>query len=260
MRNGLSAEDVRIATAAATAFLTPSPQLRTAPPKPSDGSEPSWIDGPLGKVPVVQMGEGRATLLVHGWEGQVGDFSSLIRTFLPAGYRLIAFDLPGHGASEGTTASIPDCAETVLRIQKTFGPLHAVIGHSVGAAISVHAAGKGLHTKHMVLISAPSRYEDYARRFAIRLGLSSQQTEEMIRVLDDTVDVHAVSIPETARRLSHRALFIHSMDDRVVPVSEGLANANAWPGARLLRVEGLGHRRILHSAVVLAAALRFISD
>lgn len=259
MANGLTPEDVRVAAAAATAFLTPA--RPGSAPRSFPGSPNSlWVRGPLGKVAVLRAGEGPAVLLVHGWEGQVADFASFIFTFLEAGYQLIGLDLPAHGSSEGATVSIPDCAQTLLRIAETFGGFTGVIAHSLGAAISVHAAGMGLEAKHMVLISAPSRYEEYARRFAAQSGLNSRQTEEMIRVLEERgTGIRDVSTPETARKLRQRALFIHSMDDRVVPASDALESANAWAGARFLRVEGLGHRRILQAPVVLESALEFIS-
>ncbi|HTQ77725.1 MAG TPA: hypothetical protein VMI15_06850 [Burkholderiales bacterium] len=43
-----------------------------------------------------------------------------------------------------------------------------------------------------------------------------------------------------------------------VPYAQGAALARAWPGARLLATEGLGHGRILEADRVLSAAAHFI--
>jgi len=43
--------------------------------------------------------------LVHGWEGQAGNFADLIPKLLSAGYHIVAFDGPSHGfSSQGSTS------------------------------------------------------------------------------------------------------------------------------------------------------------
>jgi pimeloyl-ACP methyl ester carboxylesterase len=54
------------------------------------------------------------------------------------------------------------------------------------------------------------------------------------------------------------ALIIHDHDDRDVSWHEGEAIARAWPHARFLRTEGLGHRRILLDPEVIGRAVRFL--
>jgi pimeloyl-ACP methyl ester carboxylesterase len=96
--------------------------------------------------------------------------------------------------------------------------------------------------------------------FARQAGLSSEETEEMIDVLESMgAEVRSISAAETARRLDQPALFIHSCNDRIVPIADGLECASAWPGARLLQLEGLGHGRILRASIVLEAIVKFIA-
>jgi len=52
---------------------------------------------------------------------------------------------------------------------------------------------------------------------------------------------------------------IHDRSDAYVPFAQGAALARAWPGARLLSTEGLGHGRILESDVTTRAAADFIA-
>jgi hypothetical protein len=61
------------------------------------------------------------------------------------------------------------------------------------------------------------------------------------------------------RAYGQLALLIHSADQRVVAIEDGVAGAAVWPGTRHLRVEGLGHRRLLGDPVVVAAAITFIA-
>ncbi len=60
---------------------------------------------------------------------------------------------------------------------------------------------------------------------------------------------HSVGLP---------ALIIHDRDDRDIPWQEGEAVARAWPHARFLRTEGLGHRRILRDPDVIDRVVRFL--
>jgi len=110
------------------------------------------------------------------------------------------------------------------------------------------------------LIAAPGHYERFARGFADAAGLNSHGTEAMLGTLQKVIggDVREISLPRRAPHLVQPALFIHSSDDRVAAVEDSLASAAAWPGARHLRVEGLGHRRILSDSAVVAAAIAFV--
>jgi hypothetical protein len=50
----------------------------------------------------------------------------------------------------------------------------------------------------------------------------------------------------------------HDRDDAEVPWSDGAAIAGAWPGARLVTTDGLGHRRILRDERVVSQAVAFV--
>ena len=123
----------------------------------------------------------------------------------------------------------------------------------------VHALGTGLQAGHAVPLAPPARYADYAASFARQAGRDAAGAAEMIRLLGQQgLDVHLVNTPRTAQMLTLPALVVHSDDDRVVPVNDGAEIVAAWSGAQLLRLTGLGHRRILQAPAVLAAALKFI--
>jgi pimeloyl-ACP methyl ester carboxylesterase len=58
--------------------------------------------------------------------------------------------------------------------------------------------------------------------------------------------------------LHAQALVIHDRNDRQVPVKQGAAFAEHWPGARLMITSGLGHARILRDDAVIDAAAAFV--
>jgi pimeloyl-ACP methyl ester carboxylesterase len=54
-------------------------------------------------------------------------------------------------------------------------------------------------------------------------------------------------------------LVVHDESDREVPFEAGATLASAWPGARLIKTQGLGHQRILRDPNVVDAVVRFVS-
>jgi len=216
---------------------------------------------PEGEVALQRVGTHPLVLLLHGWEGQASDLTAFAQPLLTAGFGLLALDLPAHGESAGRQTSIPQAARALRAVGEATGPLHAVIAHSIGAAVLVEALHAGMQVERAVLIAAPAYYERYARGFAAAAGLDGEGTESMLALLRDTVgvDLREISLPHRAPHLRQPVLFIHSADDRVVGIEGSLATAALWPGARHLRVEGLGHRRVLADPAVVAAALEFVS-
>lgn len=223
------------------------------------GAERIQVEGPTGTIFAAKAGSGPTVVLVHGWGGHSSDMGAFVPELMEAGFKVLVLDLPAHGESEGDSASLIDAAHALMALQYMTGPWHAVIAHSVGTAALVHALGSGLQADNVVLLAPPARYADYAAGFARQAGLDAAGAAEMIRLLaEQGVDVHEVNTPRTAEKLTQPALVLHSDDDRVVPLSDGEEIVAAWSGAQLLRLTGLGHRRILHAPDVLSAAMAFI--
>jgi hypothetical protein len=68
-----------------------------------------------------------------------------------------------------------------------------------------------------------------------------------------------VSLTGLADGQTASLLVVHDQDDRDVPFEQGAAVAASWPGAQLLETSGLGHRRVLRDAGVVAQAVSFIA-
>ncbi|MDB5813823.1 MAG: alpha/beta hydrolase fold protein [Rhodocyclales bacterium] len=254
----------------AQAFLTPRQFER--PPLPDWLAEARRFeaDGPIGKIAGRLIGEGPCVILLHGWEGSPTDFAAFVPPLLDAGLSVLALDLPAHGASEGERVSIPLAAQALLDVQSaldTANPtsppysLHAGIGHSLGAAILVHAMTLGFRVGRVALLSAPAHAMNYARDYCERDGLDASQTEEMLDLMHARfgVDLRAISMPTQAATLSQPALFLHSDDDRVIPIADSRLTASAWRGAQHVTVEGQGHARLLRNAEVIDRVTQFVS-
>jgi len=204
-------------------------------------------------------GNGPMVFLLHGWEGSSADMVPFVQPLVNTGYSVSALDLPAHGASEGTLASLFQFTRAVRQLLEKISHPHAVIAHSAGCPVIIEAIRSGMMTDAAVLIGSPARYKDQAILVARQLGLDHDGTEQMLHELAAMdVDVSAINTPLAARDLKIPGLVIHSDNDRVIPCALGKEVADAWPGAEYILVNGLGHRRILSSPEVIQAVVDFI--
>lgn len=203
-----------------------------------------------------------AVILAHGWGGCAAQMRAFVFPLLCAGYRVVAFDQPAHGVSEGKLTGLPDFAEVLTELAWQHGDVRAFIGHSLGGAAGALALATGrVRFEKVVLVSPPADLVGYSRRFArwhwmpeaVRRAMQSA-IEERYGVLWENLEV-----AHLAPRLRAEALVIHDRDDRMVPWTQGAHVAHLWPGARLMSTDGLGHGRILADEAVACAAAEFIA-
>jgi pimeloyl-ACP methyl ester carboxylesterase len=206
--------------------------------------------------------EAPAVLLAHGWGGHAAQMRPFVFPLLAAGFRVIAYDQPAHGVSEGRLTGLPDFADALAEVAAYHGDVRAMIAHSLGAAAGTLALASGkIALQAAVLVSPPADMVGYSRRFArwhwmpepVRRAMQAA-IEERYGVLWESLDVRRL-----ATRVKARALVIHDRDDRVVPWTHGAQVARHWTGARLLSTDGLGHRRILEDEGITHAAADFVS-
>jgi pimeloyl-ACP methyl ester carboxylesterase len=203
-----------------------------------------------------------AVMLAHGWGGYAAQMRAFVFPLLSAGYRVIAYDQPAHGVSEGKLTGLPDFADVLADLAWQHGDVRAFIGHSLGGAAGALALASGrARFDKVVLVSPPADLVGYSRRFArwhwmpeaVRRAMQSS-IEERYGVLWENLE-----IARLAPRLRAGALVIHDRDDRMVPWTQGAQVAHLWHGARLMSTDGLGHGRILADDGVTRAAADFIS-
>src|SRR5213078_206895 len=83
-----------------------------------------------------------AVLLAHGWGGHAAQMRGFVFALLSAGYRVIGFDQPAHGLSEGRLTSLVDFADVLAAVAERHAPIEAVIAHSLGAAAASFALSR----------------------------------------------------------------------------------------------------------------------
>ena len=216
-----------------------------------------------GELAVYEWGKGPTVLLVHGWGANATHMGRMVLPLVLAGFRVVAFDAPAHGRSSGRCTDMVEFANAVATVARQAGPLHAVIGHSFGAAMALYAARDwGLSCSRLVLISSFDHCNWFVEMFAQHVGL----THEVHKRLRDMfvlryggrLDWARMSVVEMARQAHLPALLVHDDTDEEIPFAHGLSLAAALPAAQFKATHGLGHHRVLRNPEVIRRVVAFI--
>jgi pimeloyl-ACP methyl ester carboxylesterase len=205
---------------------------------------------------------GPRVLLVHGWEGRAAQLGAMVAPLAERGFRVVGVDLPAHGESPGTTTSFTEIAAAVeATVDALGGPVHAIVAHSMGGAVTSWAARERALAKRYVMISPPRRLADFAGTVATHLGLDPATRAAFEARVGRRLGVPLASVTVEGNVEHQRAplLVLHDEEDREVPIGAGETVARCWPGAHLHRTRGLGHRRILRDPAGVEAVLRFVA-
>jgi pimeloyl-ACP methyl ester carboxylesterase len=216
-----------------------------------------WGDAAL---PAWRWGHGPTVLLAHGWGSRGGHFAPFVAPLVEAGFSPVTFDAPAHGDAPGRRTNVPEMARALAAAAEAAGPLHGVVAHSVGAAVTALALRRGLEAPRIVFLAPAGDPEAFTRTFAGRLGLGPAslramraRAERRIGLRFADLDVRGLARGQTAA-----LLVVHDREDEEIGWRDGAAVAEAWPGAELVTTSGLGHRRVLKDAGVVARTATFL--
>jgi pimeloyl-ACP methyl ester carboxylesterase len=255
---------VRLATRAWFTIPPPIPQDRL-PALPPGAAARVELNGRA--LHAVTWGAGDPVYLVHGWGGRSEQLGGFVAPLVEAGHRVIAFDGPSHGASPAgaygpRTTTIPELADALRAAVAEHGRPHAVIAHSMGAAVAAHAVRTGLRPATLVLLAPAADARWVLDRFVQQLGAGPRVRAGLERGIVRRVGLPMEAFDAPGLGRSARVpltLVMHDAADREVGPEHGRAIAEAWPGARLVVTEGLGHRRLLRDPAVIDEAVRFVT-
>ncbi len=223
--------------------------------------EPFAVRHPGGLVRGWLRGSGPAVLLLHGWGGRSGQMAPLAEALVAAGCSAVAIDAPGHGRSSGRVASVPLYAGAIAAAAREVGA-RAAVGHSFGGSALTFAVAQGLALDAAVVVGSPATPAVYVDQFCEALELPARARRALRARLEARVGRRFEEFELTRAIAAARApaLVVHDRADREVDFRNAEALAQAWPGARLHATSGLGHRRILRDAAVLAEMASFVVD
>ncbi len=215
-----------------------------------------------GQAQIYEWGTGPdVVVLAHGWQGRAAQFAPLVRELRGAGFRVVAFDAPAHGAAPGRRTYIVDWVDTIRAIQARHGALHALVGHSFGGLAALMAVAEGVQVRRIVTASAPADADALFRGFRAQLGYGAD-TDRVLRarfartVFDEPDPIARVSA--VAHPVGAPVLVAHDPGDRRMPHSEARRLRRALPGAQGVDIAA-GHSAILRADAFLDAATAFVA-
>lgn len=240
----------------------PRPVRRREAPLMASAQRSTVPFGDGRELAVYTWGQGPTVLLVHGWSGRASQLAVYAAPLVQRGIRVVAFDGPSHGASTGRHSALPEFAVAVERVSDAVGPVFGIVAHSLGSAATTLAVSRGIEVERLVYLAPPEDLGRYLARTAATLGFTQAVARGAQRRLERR---YGVPFDEARGRrlapaMTGALLVLHSRDDREVLYQEGRAVAEAWPGATLVTLEGLGHTRLLGDATVIERVVSFLAD
>lgn len=208
-----------------------------------------------------ENGSKEALLLVHGWEGQAGNFSDLVEELIKADYRIYSFDGPSHGFSSKGSTSLFEFIELVdVFIQKF--EVKNLVSHSFGGvAISyVLSSNQALYIDKYLLFTTPDKFSQRIDFVAESVGVSHKVKQKLIKRLENELEmeVSKLNVSDWVKTVNvKQALILHDKNDGVLPIEQSLNVHKNWDTSEFETVEGTGHFRILRTKSVLDRAVTF---
>ncbi len=216
----------------------------------------------------IQMYEWKAgpeqVLLIHGWEGQAGNFADLIEKFLENNISVVAFDGPSHGQSSSGNGqtSLFQFAELVGVLVRKTG-IKKLVSHSFGGVATTYSLSKNpdLKIEKYALFTTPNRFVDRIDVVAEQVGLHGRAKKKLFQKLEKelNLDLSQINVEVFVQNIQvEKALIVHDTYDKVLSVNESREVAKNWSQAQMKEVEGTGHFRILRTDEVLQIVLDFM--
>ncbi len=202
-------------------------------------------------------------LLIHGWEGQAGNFSDLIELLLQNGYTVHSFDAPSHGFSSKGGTSLFEFSELVGVLIKRYN-VKSLISHSFGGVATTYALFKNPELKidKYVLLTTPDKFTERIDDVSEMVGINENVKNKLINRLEKEtgIPVETLNVSEFVKTINvQKALIIHDKNDKVIPILRSKNVHRNWTASEFNEVEGTGHFRILRTKQVLDTVLEYLN-
>jgi len=219
-------------------------------------------------------GAGPTVYLVHGWGGWGEQLATYVNPLVAAGYRVVAFDAPSHGASAPgrhgrhgpRSTALPEMADALRAVVAAQGEPYAFVAHSIGAMAVSLVLRDGLDAERVVLLAPAATVAPMMPVFRAAFGFGDRTEARMHAKIEAYagLPMSELDVPATGRRMHAQGrlpeLFTaHDAQDSQTPQRGSFDITEAWQAEPPMITTGLGHNRIVRSAEVTAAALEFLT-
>ncbi len=194
----------------------------------------------------------KTALLIHGWEGQAGNFGAMVDILLSKGYYVVAFDGPSHGRSSKGNTSMFEFSELATDLLNQYKPT-TIISHSFGSVTSIIAMSNNIEIpiQQWMAVTTPHDFRDRIEQVSKTLGVGTRTVNKVIELVESDmgIPINDMNINNYGTKVKHvkNALIVHSKTDRVIPIDSARIAHKAIHQSRLIELDNLGHYSILWS-------------
>jgi pimeloyl-ACP methyl ester carboxylesterase len=206
----------------------------------------------------------QTVLIAHGYASYAYKFEHYIAPLLKMGYRVLAFDAPAHGQSEGKHIHVVVYKEAIQKIMEQAGPIHHFIGHSLGAlTLSMIAEDiDQAEARKFVLIAPATKTTTTFANFFKMMHLNEVTKAAFLQDVSNRTS-HSVEYFAADRALANYKgplLWVHDEKDVVCPY-EDIINfkEKAQSNIKFLITNGLGHNKVYKTAEVMDQIMAFLT-
>ena len=207
----------------------------------------------------------KKALIIHGFGSSSSNFEQYVGALLKKGYEVLAFDAPAHGQSGGKRITLPLYTDMIRTVYDQYGPIHAFMGHSLGALALALFLESVPHddTTRMALI-APA----VEATAAVDMFFQLLELPDEVRTAFEAYEYNLYGLPfswfslrRALDKIKAGILWVQDEDDTITPLKDALPVKNEGrPNIRFIITRGLGHRKIYRDAMVMRQVVAFLSD
>lgn len=194
----------------------------------------------------------KVALLIHGWEGQAGNFAALVDTLVQKKYNVIAFDALAHGKSSIANTNMFEFAEFLEAQFPVLNP-SLIISHSFGSVntATIFRNNTDFNLDMWIMVTTPHKFLSRVNQISDHFGLNEKAKAKLIkRIQNDTNEnINELDMAVYCQKLSNvkKAIIIHSKTDKVLPIEGAREVDKAFAKSELIELDNLGHYSILWS-------------
>lgn len=212
-----------------------------------------------------EWGRGEQTiLLVHGWESRGTALRAFVPTLTSKGYRVMTFDGPAHGNSDGKTTNLIHFGGAILAAIRQAGNVKGIVTHSFGGASTVYALSHldtAVSVEKLVLIAVPDSMHKVLEDAANTLKLPKRIRRIFFKMVEGRLQkpVNEVDVSMAYDKLNVKeTLIVHDLTDAVVPFVAAENVYKHWDNVTLLVSEGYGHYRLMKNPDLIGRVASFL--
>jgi len=206
----------------------------------------------------------QSVLIAHGFASFAYKFEHYIAPLLKMGFRVVAFDAPGHGQSEGKHINVVVYQEAIQQIMQQAGPIDHFIGHSLGAlTLSMIAEQVNqVEARKFVLIAPATKttttFANFFKMMHFNEATIAAFMHEIKHRTSFTVEHFAAD--RALANYKGDLLWIHDEKDLVCPYEDTIDfQENAPSNIKFLITNGLGHNKVYKTAEVIDQIMAFLT-